>query len=251
MNGLSESRWISSYQPAPDPQVRLLCFPHAGSSAAAYGSWSGLLPPQIDVCPIEYPGRGSRRAERPFVRVPALVASLVSGLAPALTAPFGVFGHSMGALIGFEFVRQLRRLGLPSPIGLFIAGCRAPSLPASKPPVFALSDDDLLKELQSLNGTPDEILMNPEFVRLFMPTLRADFELADTYCYRRGAGLECPVFVYGGADDRETRPDELPGWASETNGPLALRTYPGDHFFLERAESAVMRDLAADVLSVC
>lgn len=245
---LSDNPWISSYQPVPDAKVRLLCFPHAGSSAAAYGLWPAKLPRDVEVCPIEYPGRGSRRSERPFVRVHALVAGLLAGIAPMLTTPFGVFGHSMGALIAFEFVRQLYRHGMSKPVGLFVAGCRAPSTPHRKAPVYALPDEDLIRELQLLNGTPDDLLTNPGFMRLFLPTLRADFELADTYSYRAGAKPDCPIVAYGGSDDTETLPDELGGWALETGASFVVRMYPGDHFFLETAESSVLRDLAADLL---
>jgi medium-chain acyl-[acyl-carrier-protein] hydrolase len=248
MNGGFDSPWLASYEPVENADVRLLCFPHAGSSAAAYGRWHAKLPATIEVCPIEYPGRGSRRAEPPFVRVHALVASALAALSPFLTRPFGVFGHCMGGLIAFEFVRQLARLGLPTPIGVFVAGCRAPRLPPVKPPVYALPDQELLRELRSLNGTADEILMNPDFVRLFLPALRADFELADTYAYRPGAALASRILVYAGTDDDDAPPGALDGWSLETSDAFALRLYPGDHFFLQRQESSVLRDLGADLL---
>ena len=145
---MDDNVWLTTHQPRPESPIRLLCFPHAGSSAAVYGRWPELLPREIEVTAVEYPGRGSRRGERPFVRLSALVAAMVHTAGPALRdRPFAVFGHCLGALIGFEFARQLHRHGGPRPVCLFAAGCRAPSLPPLKAPVFALPDEALMDEL--------------------------------------------------------------------------------------------------------
>jgi medium-chain acyl-[acyl-carrier-protein] hydrolase len=246
----TDNPWVLKYQTRPNARVRLLCFPHAGSSAAAFGPWASRLPEDIDVWAVEYPGRGTRRPEAPFVRMHALVAALLEGLGPELTPPFAIFGHSMGGLIGFEFARQLRRHSPSRPVALFVAGCRAPSLPSRKRPLHALSDQELLEELKALNGTPDEMLRNVELTRLFLPALKADYELVDTYVHRPAATCGCRIFAYGGAADRETLPEELRPWALETDVPLVARLYAGDHFFLRGAESEVLRDLTADLSGV-
>jgi medium-chain acyl-[acyl-carrier-protein] hydrolase len=244
-----DSPWLNRYQPRPDGAVRLLCFPHAGSSAAAYGPWADLLPADIEVCAVEYPGRGSRRSERPFVRVHALVAALIGSLGAPPSTPFAVFGHSLGALIGFELVRQWQRQGGPAPLGLFVAGCRGPSLPARKPPVYALPDEEFIEELRAFNGTPPDLLENRDLLRLFLPSLRADFELADTYGYRKAPPLRCPIVAYGGSDDTETLPEEHQAWQIETQETLTVRLFPGDHFFLRAAEPEMLRDLTSRLLA--
>jgi len=108
--------WLTVFEPRQSAEVRLFCFPQAGSSAAAYGAWADKLPESVELCVIEYPGRGRRRAERPFVRLHALVAAALTALRPELDRPFAVFGHCMGALVGFELIRQLHLQGGPSPL---------------------------------------------------------------------------------------------------------------------------------------
>jgi surfactin synthase thioesterase subunit/acyl carrier protein len=245
-----ETPWLIAGPHRSEVRLRVLCFPHAGSSGATFSSWAAQLPPEIDICGVELPGRGSRRAERPLVRMRALIAAAVSGLAPAMEKPFAIFGHSLGALIAFELVRQLARQGGPQPLGLFVAGCRAPSLPAARPPIYASTEDELVHELDALNGTSPEILGNPEFRRIFLPALRADLEIGDTYAYRSGPALSCPVFAYGGLDDADARPDELKEWAREVERPLTTRFYPGDHFFLRTSEEVFLSALAQDLTSV-
>jgi medium-chain acyl-[acyl-carrier-protein] hydrolase len=245
-----DNPWLNVYQLRPQARVTLVCFPHAGSSAAAFGSWAERMPDAIEVAAVEYPGRGSRRAERPFVRLPALVAAAFASMRADLDRPFAVVGHSMGALIAFELARQLTWRGGPEPLGVVVAGCRAPRIPPHKPPIFALPTDALIDELRALNGTDAAVLADPAVLELFLPTLRADFELADTYSYRPGAPCGFAILALGGRDDHETPPADLSDWALETNRPLATRTYPGDHFFIRTAEPQVVNDIAQDVLAL-
>jgi hypothetical protein len=45
--------------------ARLLCFPHAGGSAAAFSRLSSFLTPDIELLAVEYPGRLERREDPP------------------------------------------------------------------------------------------------------------------------------------------------------------------------------------------
>ncbi len=247
---LRDNLWFAGYRPRPEAKVRVLCFPHAGSSAAAFAQWQTKLPVEIEVCPIEYPGRGSRRSERPFVRVLPLVSAITTDLLRATEKPYAMFGHSMGALIAFELLRLVERNRCSAPVGLFVAGCRGPSLPPRRRPIYALPDDEFISEIKALRGTPDEILRNPEMMQLVLPVLRADMELADTYAYRAAAPSLCRLFTYGGSSDTETLPEELGAWALETDDGCVTRMYPGDHFFLRTSESAVLCNLATDLLGL-
>jgi medium-chain acyl-[acyl-carrier-protein] hydrolase len=242
---MSDNPWLANFRPNPRAGLRLFCFPHAGSSAAAYGLWAEKLPEEIDVWAVEYPGRGSRRPEPPFVRLAALVSAMLPHLQQALTKPFAVFGHSMGGLIAFEVVRRLQLRGGPRPLALVAAGCRAPSRPPATPPIHALPDGEFIAHLASLNGTPASILGDPKLLRLFLPTLRADLQAAETYSYVAGPKLTCPVASYHGASDPEIPVEDLEAWRAETRGPFTRHTFPGDHFFLRTSEGLVMQRLAA------
>src|SRR5437899_616841 len=108
---LATNPWVCNFDPRPAAAMQLVCFPHAGSAAATFGRWHEYMPPEIEVIAIEYPGRGSRRGERPFVRMHALVAALVMSAVSTWTRPFALFGHCMGGLVAFELARRLRAQG--------------------------------------------------------------------------------------------------------------------------------------------
>jgi medium-chain acyl-[acyl-carrier-protein] hydrolase len=228
--------------------VRLFCFPYAGGSAAIYRPWSDGLPPSIEVCSIQLPGRGARLLEKPFSRISPLVSALSQALLPLFDKPFAFFGHSMGALIGFELARLLQRKGGPQPLHLFISGAAAPFLPPREIALYKLPEPELIHALHGLNGTPKELLESEELMQLMLPTLRADFAICDTYTYKKGAALRCPITVCGGTRDRKlSRRSDLQAWRSETEASFSLQMFPGDHFFLHTAQPQLLQLLSTQL----
>ena len=62
------AKWFSPDRRRTEPgAVRLLCFPWAGGASALYQEWrmDRLLPPTIEVVPVELPGRMGRRFKEP------------------------------------------------------------------------------------------------------------------------------------------------------------------------------------------
>src|SRR5919106_1717821 len=100
--------WFVFAPPKATIDRRLFCFPYAGGSASIFREWPNELPANIQVCAIQLPGRQNRLAEKPITRISELVPALAEAFRAHCELPFAVFGHSMGALVAFEFVRQLR-----------------------------------------------------------------------------------------------------------------------------------------------
>jgi surfactin synthase thioesterase subunit len=107
--------------------VRLCCLGHAGSDASAFYPWARELPADVDLCVVQLPGRENRLGEPALTRMGPLVDGLARAMSPLLGVPYALFGHSMGATVGFELARALRRKGAPGPVRLFTAGRRAPA----------------------------------------------------------------------------------------------------------------------------
>jgi medium-chain acyl-[acyl-carrier-protein] hydrolase len=243
------SPWIQYQLPKSATRLRLFCFPYAGGSAAIFRLWSELLPPQIEVWPVQLPGRERRLSEKPFERLDALVAALVEVLRPYLNEPYAFFGHSMGALISFELTRALRKTGFTAgPTRLCVSAHRAPQLPNLLPIVYNLPDQQFIEELQRLKGTPKEVLQHPELLELLLPMVRADFAVCETYTYARQAPLTCPISAYGGLNDEEIPRASIAAWREQTRGPFNLSFFDGGHFFIKEQQAALLRTLARDLL---
>jgi medium-chain acyl-[acyl-carrier-protein] hydrolase len=229
--------------------MRLFCFPFAGGGVTAFRKWADFLPSDIEVCSIRLPGRDDRMTEKPVSNLLHLVASLAEGLNPYLSMPFAFYGHSLGALIAYELTRELRRRGEKLPHHLFLAARRAAHVPSRETPCHQLPDAEFIETLvRRYNGIPPAILAEPELMKLFLPILRADFTLMETYQHTAEDLLNVPTTVFGGVRDQIVRHDDLEAWKELTVGPSELHLIEGDHFFLQTAQVPLLR-LITGVLS--
>ncbi len=224
--------WISRQRSGVKSRVRLFCLPYAGGGATVFRGWSAALPADVEVCPIQLPGREQRFREQPITNIATMVDVLASALEGHLDIPFAFFGHSMGASIAYETARRLLTTCSRAPRVLLISGRQAPHLPPVRPPIHHLPDDAFVEKIRELNGTPSEVLEHPELLQFLMPQLRADFKLAETYRELDGPRLTCPVVAFGGWEDDQVPPEQVEAWRESTSGPFILHMLSGDHFFV-------------------
>jgi len=232
----------------PQSRMRLFCFPYAGSTAAVFRSWPQYLPAEIELCAVQYPGRGSRLAEPLGEDIVQIMNGLYQDLQPFLTKPFAFFGHSMGALVGYEFARRLQREQQLGPFQLFVSGCSAPHVTMFDELTYNLPEPEFLAELRRLQGTPEEVLDNAELMQLMMPIVRADFKASQTYEYVPGPLIECPIRAFGGLKDEMVPREELEAWSEHTQGSFRAQMLPGDHFFLNTSQSLLTRIIAQELI---
>jgi medium-chain acyl-[acyl-carrier-protein] hydrolase len=240
--------WVRCLRPSDRARARLFCLPYGGGGAAIFREWPRDLWPEIEVWHVQLPGREARHREPLVTRMDSLVTPLVEALVPHLDRPYAVFGHSMGALIGFELVRFLRRQGVPDPVHLLASARRAPHVPDVRPPLHTLPDPDLVEQLcRRYNGMPRAVLESPDLMRLFVPVIRADLTLTETYVYEPEEPLACPISAFGGLEDGAVTRDDLAAWGDQTRGSFTLRMLPGSHFFLQALRPRLVSAIAADL----
>ena len=239
--------WIAFRKLNPQARLRLFCFPYAGTGASIFRTWPDGLPADVEVCPVQFPGRGTRLMETPFTQLSHLVQALAQALVPLLDKPFAFFGHSMGALVGFELARQLRRQSGVQPVRLFVSAARAPQIPHRDRPIHALPEGEFLAELRRLNGIPEKVLEEAELMQIMLPVLRADFAVYETYVYSTEPPLHCPISTFGGLQDQRVSRGDLEAWRNQTNGSFSLRMFPGDHFFWRTTQPLLLQVLSQDL----
>ncbi|MEO1374973.1 MAG: thioesterase II family protein [Cyanobacteria bacterium J06635_10] len=244
-----DDSWITVPLVNPQADLRLFCFPYAGGSSIIFRRWQDLLQANIELCPIELPGRGSKIKLAPLNRLEPIVKELSQQIQPYLDKPFAFFGHSMGGLLSFELTRKLYQKYGISPVHLFISARSAPQLLESEPPIHALPESDFIDKLRDYNGTPEAVLENQELMQLFLPILRADFAVLETYKYQNAPPLECPISVFGGLQDNKITIEELEAWQEQTNSSFLLKMLPGDHFFINHSYSLLTEQIS-EILSL-
>jgi len=221
--------------------MTVIFIPFAGGSQY---SFSGFAAPAkrygIGIHVVEYPGRGAR-FNQPFIKndIDTLVEDVFNQLAEKLVPPYVIFGHSMGALIGYLLTQKIARRQLPLPSHLFCSGCSAPSVNNDEPAKHLLGKEQFIAKLREYGGCPDEVLASDELLDFFEPILRADFEVINSYKYRGADPLEVPITVMIGSLDKVSQED-AEKWQEETKHTIQLIEFEGNHFFIFGNEEKLM-----------
>ena len=246
-----KTRWLPYSLRQTDARLRLLCFPYAAGNARMFRHWDAEMPDGVEACPVELPGRGTRRGERCVSNMTSLVETMAAQMQPLLDLPFAIFGYSMGGLVGFELARTLRRQYGREPAALLVAAQNAPSVPLERPTARRSTDEELSAALYRSGGMSEKALANARFMRAFLPVLRADYTLVDTYVYAPEMPLQCPIHLYTGTEDPLVSGRGQAEWGRETSGDFMVHHFPGGHYFLREAEdrflasvSGLLRELA-------
>lgn len=225
-----ESLWFRRYVPAQNPTARLVCLPHAGGSAPFFRPMALALGRDVDVIAVQYPGRQDRRTERPITDMAALADRTAELLRGQPELPLTLFGHSLGAVLGFEIARRLEDEHR-APVRIYASGRRGPATHRDET-IHRLDDAGIMAELRKMNGTVSIVLDDDELMRAALPSLRADYTAVETYSCSPDTAVGCPITVLTGDVDPKTTIDEAKEWERHTTGGFDLRVYPGGHFFL-------------------
>lgn len=225
--------WLWDVTPRPTAVGRtLVLLPHSGGSAQAYGDWGQWFPSDLRVVAAQYPGRGARYGQEPATGIAALADPLAEVLA-GLDTPVHVFGHSLGALLGFEVCWRLQQAGRPAAAFYPSAAAAAHAHRSAAVPPASLSDDELLALLKERGGMPEDILAEPDLIDLVLDACRSDMAVTDSYSYgdddRR---LDCPVVAFGGDSDSAVPVDRLRRWRELGTGHSEIHVLSGGHFYL-------------------
>ncbi|MFE9635319.1 thioesterase II family protein [Streptomyces sp. NPDC006463] len=239
-----DSRWIRRLRSVPSARLRLVCLPHAGGSAGFFRDWSKGLAPDVDLWAIQYPGRENRISEPLIGEMHALARSIADELRPYADTPTVLFGHSMGAALGFEVARRLTAPGERHLLRHLVAsGCAAPHRLrpfAGHEGAHLLDDDRLVAMLGPLGAGGTHLLNDPDMREVLLPPVRNDYRLIQSYTGRRDPILPIGITAFTGRDDEAVGADDLHAWAEVTDGSWTVRSFPGGHFYLAEHRDKVL-----------
>lgn len=230
----------------PPATIRLFCFPYAGGAASMYRGWQEALPPSVEICAVQLPGREGRLREAPIADIGKLVPLLADGLAPSLSAGrFAFFGHSMGSILAFELARELRRRGKEGPLHIFASACPAPHIPDDDES-HTLPDEGVIQNLRELGGMSEDVLAHRELMEMILPVFRADAAITELYRHTEEPPLSAPITALGGIADAKATRDQMDAWRLHTNGRFSIAMMPGAHFYLQdtASRSAMLATIA-------
>lgn len=247
---MRHNKWFIRSQHRSQVDLRIFCFPYAGGSAATYLPWTDWLPYNVELVAIQPPGRATRMLEPAHSNMQQLIAQLIPNLSCVMDRPYIMLGHSVGSRVAFELLNQLSKYNYPYPHHFIASGSRGPHIKSTNKPTHHLPDDDFIKKLRELNGTPEAVLQNDELMALFLPMLRADFKLSETYLHSSSSIFSCPISVLSGKEDTDISLADLKSWGQFFSHPPDLHILPGGHFFIEEHRGIVKEKLLTIVQGV-
>jgi medium-chain acyl-[acyl-carrier-protein] hydrolase len=156
----------------------------------------------------------------------------------------------MGALVAHEIACKFRELEYPQPDCLFVGASRAPQLPWPHQPIRHLPDLEFLDQVNLRYGSvPTQVREDAELRAIFVPALRGDFSIVETYRCVESRQLSCPISAFAGDQDLTVTKESVEAWRSRTTGRFQVRDVRGSHLFLRTApqqiHDAILQDLEA------
>ncbi len=198
-----------------------------------YGKWRYEFGDAIDFRIVQYPFREQRMNVPMPASLPSLAEDVFAAFIGTFRGPYAIWGHSMGAIVGYEVAKLCqRRLDNP-PMVFFGSASAAPNESRFKRAAMLDDEEGLNEILRHYGGIGEENLRDAEFMKYFSPIISADLQMLATYEETGIERLRCPLVLMKGLDDRA----DMDGWKLYAGDPPEFIEFPGGHFFLEDCRS--------------
>jgi len=223
-------------------KIKLFCLPYGGGSSAFYMSWRKLLDERIDLKPIELSGRGKRFSEPLYKSINGAIEDVYGIICEELDGtPYAIFGHSMGTLLAYESLRKIIYYEKQEPVHVFMSGRYPPYIEVEKEMLHLLSDEEFIDRIVKLGGTDQKVIENEEILKLFLPILRNDFRLVETYKHNGDKlKLNCEMSILNGKYDDFVASKEIELWSECTCKKCNFYEFDSGHFFINEYKEAVI-----------
>ncbi|WP_379155582.1 thioesterase II family protein [Paenibacillus sp. sgz5001063] len=230
--------------------IKLLCLPYAGGSAMVFSKWRTFIHPSIELLPVELAGRGSRFKEALYTDFDTAVEDIYEQIKDEIAeGPYALFGHSMGSWLAYEVYHAIRRRGGELPLHLFVSGRQAPQL-ESETEYSSMDDSNFIGALRDYGGTSEDVLDNPDVLKVFLPILKSDFQITENYKYQQNqASVTCGLTVLTGRNDNHIRFRDLLPWKELGNASSHIYEMRGGHFFITEYPEEVSKLINQILLS--
>lgn len=208
--------------------MKIISFPFAGGNKYSFREIAQNI---SEFTIIEYAGRGFRINENLIIDIELLIEDLFLKVKNEITATddYIIYGHSMGALVGYLICQKIEDLGLKKPQKLVVSGKKSPSI-KRETKLSHLHEKEFWQEVIKLGGIPDELINHLELIDFYIPILKADFTAIENYHYVKKEKLTVPIDVFYGSE--EATEEEMIGWQEETTANVTITQMEGNHFFI-------------------
>ncbi|MEU6309462.1 alpha/beta fold hydrolase [Streptomyces sp. NPDC047014] len=222
-------------------KLSLVCVPFAGAGASYYRSWRAHAAPDIELVPVQLPGRERLIEQEPVRSISEAVATVLPQLLSSVEGTrVALFGHSSGGVLALALAQELATRTDVEVARLFVSGAPGPGLRRARR-ATGLPDEAFIERVEEFAGYRHPALGNPEMRELILPALRADVEMYEGYAHDPAVGLPVPITSLRGRDDDNVTLDEAQDWRNATSRGFEFVEMEGGHMYLNQAAPEVLR----------
>ena len=226
---IKSSKYFKFLNKPSQKKLRLFCFPYAGGNASIYLPFKALMGEEIELVAVQLPGRSERMFEDAFTDMDVLVETLYKQISSTLHEPFAFFGHSMGGIIAYALTKKIESFSRFKPEFTIISASK-PSALLHQSQKHLLDDKGLIDVLKAHKASPKEVLESKELMDLILPTIRADYQLIETYVIPKGRLLETPLVLFNSEEDMSK--ETIGQWQAYFKDEAKYVLFEGGHFFI-------------------
>jgi len=175
-------------------------------------------------------------------------------LSQIATRPFAIFGHSMGAHLGYRAL--LAQNAAPHQlVHFFPSSARSPESVLNHGFFAAgpVTDEEIKAHIRAIGGANDVLFQHDAFLQIMLKVLRADAAICASLADAGQApGLDCDVTAIGGRDDSFINLERVAEWRSVCLRRFELATFAGGHFYLDQEISSLANLISSTLLrAIC
>ena len=217
-----------------DNLFKLICIPYSGGSSEVFARWDDVLGGSFKVLKFDYPKLEFGCFDGSNQKLDDLVYDVLN-IIKGVNGPYAIFGHSMGAVITYLAASKTKAMGFPDPTHVILSGFEPPHIYfARHNEAHKLSDDSFIEVLKKMESIPKALLENPRALKLYLPAIRHDFYLLESYNFRPDRlSLGSKVAVFIGKDDPITQNVQRSEWLKYSTDACEIYDFEGNHFFIE------------------
>jgi surfactin synthase thioesterase subunit len=228
---------------SPSP-VKLLCFPPAGAGPSFFAPWINAHP-ELDVVPVDLPGREYRFAEEPCATIPELVDAILPSVRATVRqgTRVALFGHCFGALVAYHVAMTLFYDDPRTALALCASASGVPGVTLGTP-ATGLADDEFLGTVERNIGYSHPAMEEPELRELLLPALRADVAAYEAYQSPWPLTVPFPMIIVRGRKDPFVSAADAVRWGEISSRRASFLEVDGGHMYVSELGAAVLPDLA-------
>lgn len=244
------SKWIGhGNTQLKDGKIKLLCIPHAGSSAMFYSNWEQHFGEEIQILPLQYPGRENRQHEAMYDSITDMARDFVEQCPEIFEGEFAIFGHCTGSIVGYEILRYVKEHYNKTPL-LFIASSNSAPIHPVIEKTKGISDEQFIRGLSEYGFIDKELFELDDFSSYYLPIIRHDFIMQENYICKSVEKIDAPLYVFSGKDDLSIKDyNKVLDWKDFTTKEFDNTIYEGGHFYMESNLKCICETINGLILS--